>query len=332
MAGQPKITRFFPIWLVLWLLIVVARTGLNSVSVGNAAINAITTYTWSISFNAGLPYQPLTLNFPTQVTILPACACTIGGVTQSINSTNNSITITSTISSASVSILCNNILNPSSAISTSLFSYSNSNDGTVALNNVNQVQFQGGTLASCPWSFSLCTGQPNSDLSITFTTINNIPSGTNYFLIGYSTTWPNDHSQGLVPSTTTSLTCTYTLNNTGPLTANSCIVNLLTIQLQFTAATSIPLGTNVVVKVSGVNSPPTMQTTTSQDYFIYSADSSQNNIDGGTSCAISNVCVSNQTSATFTNTTMTVNANYGNPQLTFPITPFIITIQQLDTI
>lgn len=100
----------------------------------------------------------------------------------------------------------------------------------------------------------------------------------------------------------------------------------------FTAASTIPAGTSVVVKVIGVNSPPTMQTTTSQDYFIYTADSSKLTIDGGTSCAISNVCISNQTSATFANTTMNVNGNYGNPDLKFPITPFTITIQQLDTI
>ena len=102
--------------------------------------------------------------------------------------------------------------------------------------------------------------------------------------------------------------------------------------MQFTAASTISAGTNVVVKIIGVNSPPTMQTTTSQDYFIYTADGSKLNIDGGTSCAISNVCVSNQTSATFANTTMNVNGNYGNPDLKFPITPFTITIQQLDTI
>lgn len=229
MPGKPNVTRFLPIWLVLSLLVVVARSGLTSVSVGNSAINAITSYTWAITFNAGLPYQPLTLNFPTQVTILANRTCTIGGLTQSISSTNNSITISSTISTASVTIVCSNIQNPSSAISTSLFSYSNSKDGTVALNNVNQVQFQGGTLASCPWSFSLCTEQPNSELSIAFTTINTIPSGSNYFLIGYSTTYPNHRSKGLVPSGTTSFTCTYTLNSTGPFTASSCSVNLLTI-------------------------------------------------------------------------------------------------------
>jgi hypothetical protein len=279
-----------------------------------------------------MPYQPLTLNFPPQVTILSNRTCTIGGFTQTIQVSNNSITITSTINISTVSIVCNNIQNPSSAISTSFFFYNNTNDGSVALSNFSPVQFRGGTLASCPWSFTLCTEQSNSDLSITFRTINIIPSGTNYFLIGYATsTWPNHRTKGLI-TTGVSLTCTYTLNGSTPFNASSCSASSLTIEVQFSAGSTIGAGTSVVVTVSGVTSPPTMQTATSQDYYVYTADSSKIYIDGATSCAISNVCVSNQTSATFTNTTMIVNGNYGSPDLKFTAIPFVITIQQLDTI
>jgi hypothetical protein len=84
------------------------------------------------------------------------------------------------------------------------------------------------------------------------------------------------------------------------------------------------------VKVNGVNTPPTMQTATSSAYYIYTSDSAFNKIDWLTSCAISSVCVTNETPGTFTNTTMNVNANYGNPNITF--FPAAITFQSSDTI
>lgn len=80
-----------------------------------------------------------------------------------------------------------------------------------------------------------------------------------------------------------------------------------------------------------MNTPPTKSTSTSSSYYTYTADGSQNKIDGFTSCAIANVCVTNQTSATFANTTMYVNANYGSPQLVFP-NSMAVSIQPSDTI
>ncbi len=227
MAGQPSVSHRLLIWLVLSMLMGGIEAGLTSVLVGSDAINAITTYTWAITFNAGAPYHPLTLNFPTQATVLSNRTCTIGGTTQVITSTNNSITITSSINSSSVSIICSNIKNPPSAISTNSFSYHNSNDMTVNLPNVNQVQFKMGTLASCPWSFTLCTEQSNSELNIAFSAVNDIPSGTNYFLIGYFGTWPNHRSKGLTTNGA-SLTCSYSTNagSDGSFSpADSCFVN-----------------------------------------------------------------------------------------------------------
>jgi hypothetical protein len=320
--------------IVLLVVIIGIEAGLSSVTVSTNAINSIATYTWTISFNAGTPYNPLTLNFPTQVTLLPNVSVTIGGFSQFFTTSANSITITSPISPASISVVVGNVQNPSSAISTYAFSYSNSNDGTVTLNTVNQVQFQSGTLSSCPWTFSLCTEQPSSDLMVSITTINKISAGTNYFLIGYATTWVNHYSKGLVSNVGT-LTCSYSTNNGSSFNAGtSCTVNSLNsrIDFQFSITTPIPSGTSIIVKVSGVNSPPTMQTATSSNYFIYSADSTLTKIDGLTSCAISNVCITKETSGTFDNLTMNVNANYGNPTITFPLTPLTITIQPSDTV
>lgn len=87
----------------------------------------------------------------------------------------------------------------------------------------------------------------------------------------------------------------------------------------------------MTVKISGVDSPPTKTTSTSTSYYTYTADGSQNKIDGLTGCTIANVCVTNQTTATFSNTTMLVNANYGSPQLVFP-SSMAVSIQPSDTI
>lgn len=315
------------------MLIMGINATLNSVSVSSSALNSIATYTWSISFTGGTPYLPLTLTFPTQVTLLSNLTVTIG-TSQPFTTSSNTITITSGITTASVSIVIGNVQNPSSAISTYAFSYTNSNDGTVSLNTINQVQYQVGGLSSCPWSFTLCTEQPSSDLLISITSINKFLPGSNYFLIGYTTTWPNHYTKGLVTSVA-SLSCSYSTNAGSTYSAaTSCTIDTLNnrINFQFSTVTAIAGGTSFIVKISGVNAPPTMQTSTSSSYYIYSADSSMVKIDGATNCVINNVCVTSETVGTFSNTTMIVNANYGNPQVLFPTTPLYITIQPLDSI
>lgn len=187
-------------------------------------------------------------------------------------------------------------------------------------------------MSGCPWSFLQCTESPLSDLLISITTINTISAGTNYFLIGYSTTWPNHYSKGLVTSVGT-LTCSYSTNNGSSYTVGSgCTIDTSNLRIVFQfSSLGIAGGSNILIKVSGVNAPPTMQTSTSSSYFFSTADSSLVKIDGLTSCVINNVCITNQTSGSFFNTTMNVNANYGIPQVTFPIAE-TITLTPLDTI
>lgn len=126
-------------WVVFLILINGLKAGLSSVSVSSTAINSIATYTWAITFNAGTPYNPLALTFPTQVTLLANCTVTINSVAQTFSISANTLTITSNISLSTVSIVVGNVQNPSSAISSYAFSYTNPKDGTVSLAVGNQV-------------------------------------------------------------------------------------------------------------------------------------------------------------------------------------------------
>ena len=265
----------------------------------------MTSYSWAITFDNAGPYHPLILTFPSQLLFSGTPVVSISGtnLTASILNATNQISITSSLTE-SVTLVVSNIRNPSSAISTVSFSYQNSNDGIVYLPNLfnTQVTYLTGSLSSCPWTFSLCTEQPNSNLFIPFTTINPVPAGNNYFLIGFFSTWTNHFSKGLIPASTTTLPCSYSTNGGSTYTSGSCNINGLTIEFSFSSAL-IPPGSNIVLRVGGVNAPPTMQTTTSGDYSVYTADSNKAKIDGLTYCFINNVYVTNQTSATLTTAT-----------------------------
>lgn len=126
MAARPKANRACWLgWLVLLMLTVSLEGGLVSVSASTKAINAIATYTWIISFNAGTPYHPLTLNFPSQLTLYPNSTPTINTLNQTFTLVANALTITSPLTSPTVTIVVANVRNPPSAISTFSFSYYN---------------------------------------------------------------------------------------------------------------------------------------------------------------------------------------------------------------
>jgi hypothetical protein len=317
-----------PTIIILLCLVVRIETGLNGLTVSPTTINSIATYTWSISLST-TSYSPLTLAFSPYVTVLPNCTVTVNGVTATFSQSGNTLIISS-ISTSILTIVVSNVQNPSSAVSTYAFNYTTPGDGTISLSVQGQPQYQIGTLSSCPWSFSLCTEQSSSDLYISFTTINRIPSGSNSFYIGYATIWTNHLVKGLVYGVSTLSSCSYIINSVTYI--GSCQIDLGNTQIIVGFTTlGIASGTAITVKIGGVNSPPTKQTPSSNSYYIYTVDGSQNKIDGLTNCVINNVCVTNQTTGTFSNLTMNVNANYGNPSLVFPNT-LTITIQPSDTI
>ena len=294
---------------VLTLLIGGTACGAVSVTAIPLSINSLATYTWTIVLS-NTPYSPLTISFPTQVTILSNTTLTVNGVSTNYSRSSNNLTISSAISTPSLTIIVSNVQNPSSAIGSYFFSYTTTNDyGNVGA--FGNVQYASGVLSSCNWAFSLCTEQSSSDLFITFTTINPIPSGSAAFLVGFATIWTNSLSKGLT-SGVSSVTCAYSTNGSS-YNSGVCSIATSEISLSFSTTSGISSGTSITVRIGGVNSPPTKTTSTSTSYYTYTADGSQNKIDGFTSCTIANVCVTNQTSATFANTTMLVNADYGSP-------------------
>lgn len=308
--GRPRYSRALLFALaVLALLIGGIDSGSVSVAASPLSINSIATYTWTIGI-INTPYSPLTISFPTQVTILANTSLTVNGISTNYSRTSNNLTISSAISTASLTIIVSNVQNPSSAISSSAFSFTTSNDSGI-VGSFGNVQYTSSVLSSCNWAFSLCTEQSSSDLFITFTTINPIPSGSASFLVGYGTIWTNSLSKGLTTSVS-SVTCAYSTNGSA-YNSGTCSIAANEISLSFSTTSGISSGTSITVRISGVNSPPTKITSTSTSYYTYTADGSQFKIDGLTGCTIANVCVTNQTSATFSNTTMLVNANYGSP-------------------
>lgn len=140
---------------VLALLIGGTIEGTVTVAASPLSINSIATYTWTIGL-ANTPYSPITISFPSQVTILSNTTLTVNGVSTNYSKSSNTLTISSAISTASFSIIVSNVQNPSSAISSNSFSYTTSNDsGTVGA--FGNVQYTSGVLSSCNWAFSLCT-------------------------------------------------------------------------------------------------------------------------------------------------------------------------------
>ena len=79
--------------------------------------------------------------------------------------------------------------NPNSAITTFLFSIQNSIDSTVALAEAQGTTFVGSNFASCPWSFTGCTEEPGSTLTVTVTIVNPLPAGDSQFIIRYKSNW-----------------------------------------------------------------------------------------------------------------------------------------------
>ena len=185
---------------------------INTVSVSNLDINALTVYTWNITFDSTTPRSPIQFTFPTAVTLSSNTTVTIGGSqAASVNLVNsNEINITTTDALSTVYIVFTNVLNPNSVISTHDFALQTSTDGSVVLSDVQTVTYVGKNFASCPWSFSACTESPASTLTVTVTTVNPLPAGSNQFRIYYKNNWAQHEAKSLTSGVATDgLTCRY---------------------------------------------------------------------------------------------------------------------------
>ena len=143
--------------LILTLHTIHSQTTLN-VSIANLNINALTTYTYQITFSDSSTRNLLTINLPAQTTISNSTTVQINGSNlntsqYSINQNNNSIVINKTVFTA-VTVAVQNVKNPPSAISTYSFTISSNNtNDNLSPSIYNTVNYSPGTLQSCLYTF-----------------------------------------------------------------------------------------------------------------------------------------------------------------------------------
>ena len=171
---------------------------IHNILLGTPSINSVTTYQWQITFDSSTVRPDLNLTFPSSITLSPSTSASVGGTPLTASVAGNILVITNaSLLFSTVTVAVNNVQNPNSAISTSSFSGATAIDGTFSLSSTSFIQFQQGSLVSSGWSFSACTEQPNSNLTITMVTTNLIPQGINKLIINFGT-WPNHNTKNLV--------------------------------------------------------------------------------------------------------------------------------------
>lgn len=227
----------------------------------------------------------------------------------------------------SIIILVVDVINPYSMIPDSGFSMTSNMDGVVSLDS-SFLSFNGGAFTSCPWTFNSCTEKTNSELTIKVTLVNRLPQGNNKFLISYPSQWPNLSLKNLVTNAS-SFICSISLDGgTNFLPTNvsnvTCSQGASQIIVSYTLANQLSTGQTFTVKVSGVNAPPTKETTTSDFFKVQTADGNSRIIDSLSRCTINPVCVTSALGTLQNTTQLMVNSLYNNPQinllLTTPIT------------
>lgn len=181
--------------LLIFKEILAAATGFT-ISILDPKINAVTSYTWQISFSDTSTRSTMTFTFPTGVTISSSTSATFGGGSSltPISNTSNSVTFnTGLVTIASIiNVIISNIINPFSALgSQTSFIYSSNSDSPLTLAPIDSKTYTPGNLKNCTWSFNKCTEQYNSLMTVTLTTSNQILAGNRQISIGYPTSWVN---------------------------------------------------------------------------------------------------------------------------------------------
>lgn len=316
-----------PLQLLVGLLLcfscsVAAQTSL-SVSVDNKAINALTTYTYSIFFGSTIPRTNITLYFPAEVSLSAVTIITLNS-TITLNSSNssafivspgnNTIWINRTVTySLVVAVL--NVKNPSSVQQTIVFSIrSNISLDSVAISPAFFIEYVAGTLQSCNYIFTGTTEQTNCTLNVSVTLANPLAIGSNSILIGFANPWENSKSKYLTYNTT--VTCGFIAGNQSG--TGNCTTYTSQLQIDFTSNFILPANSILIALIYGVNCPPTVATTTSSSYVVVTRDSLGREVDRRSSCTIANTAVT--TASGYFNNTADVNANYSGIVLIFPPT------------
>ena len=163
---------------LLWFLVCIKGQATVSVNESSRDINTLATYTFDITFGDASARTPLTLNFPSQLTISSNASVSVNSVLLNASdfaiNAGPSITINQTFTNKVV-VVVDNILNPPSAIGTSDFSISTNNSNDSGLNIQNYVSYISGSLQSCLFSFSGTTEQTGCTLTSTVVLSDPIP-------------------------------------------------------------------------------------------------------------------------------------------------------------
>lgn len=187
-------------------------------------------------------------------------------------------------------------------------------------------------MASCSWSFSACTEQTNSNLTISATLTNTITTGVKQFIVGIAK-WPQHNNKTMLTGVTAVSAfvsfdngVTYT-----QVTSSTINTNNDTITIVYDQTVKFNTSNTLWFIVTGVNSPPTKTTTLTTLYDVATADSSGNLIDFSNTITVADTCVYNYTGGVFLDLNMPVNSLYYGPQIDYS-QYFNITMQAGDTV
>ena len=168
------------LYLLLALIALIPQASIiNTITPNSSTVNAVTNYTWNLIFNSNTSRVTLNLTFPTQCVLSANTSAWINSTQLNHSFSGNVLTISSTLLFGNIAIVVRNVKNPNSAIITNSFSAQSSLDGSLAYGST--VSYFPGVLQSSTWSFSLCTEQPDSVLTVNVMTTNIIPMGNSVF-------------------------------------------------------------------------------------------------------------------------------------------------------
>jgi hypothetical protein len=318
--------------LALCLQVSLQVSNISTITLATRSINAVTSYAWTIAFDSSTNRNNLNLTFPSACTLLPNATAAIGGTGLAATVSGSTLLITgSSLLLGTVTITVSNVQNPSSAISTYSFLATSVLDASFSLAQSAFIQYQKGTLVSSFWSFSACTEQQNSNLTVTAVISNPVAAGNSKFLIGYSR-WVNHNFKDLLYGVS-SISALLSLDggSSYSVVASAMDTTNLRITLSYTLNASLTAGAMLMFIVQGVESPPTETTPLTSSYFVATADSAGNRIDDTSSITVASTCIFSLSGGTFANTNMPVNSLNLSPQIDYTETP-TITLQTSDTV
>lgn len=119
------------------------------------------------------------------------------------------------------------------------------------------VTFTAGTLQSCLWTFAKYTGSSNSSVDINIKVSNSLILSNLSFIIGYTTYPDSNSSQYLTINSTTTAQYSLTGNASNLTNVSSLSVSGISISFFVNQTGTVPNGTTILIRLSGIQNPPT---------------------------------------------------------------------------